>query len=92
MVLLQRYIGQNNLVKILPPLFHGNVFTLDHVGFTYEEINSKWNSDEYYQNLQKQFGSFFGYDDMSSSLIESCTPEQGNKFTFIINSDFYDLI
>ncbi|CAF0718777.1 unnamed protein product [Brachionus calyciflorus] len=87
---------KNNLVKILPPLFHANVFTLDNFGLTYEEINSKWNSDEYYQNLQKQFGSFYVYDDKTSSLIESCTPEQGkqiyvyNKFGFLRFNLKYD--
>jgi hypothetical protein len=79
------YDKKKNLVKILPPLYHAhlNVLTLNQVGFTFSQLNEKWNKEEIFQELQKQFGSFYTYDE-NQFLIESKIPECG-KQEFIYN-------
>jgi hypothetical protein len=79
------YDKNNNLVKILPPLYHAhlNVLTLNQVGLTFLQLNEKWNTEEIYKELQKKFGSFYTYDE-NQSLIESKKPECGRE-EFIYN-------
>lgn len=72
-----------NLVKILPPLYHSEVFTMDNIGRTYEQLNQLWNSNEKYLKLQQETGSFYVYDD-KNCLIESRTPEKGKEM-FVYN-------
>ncbi|RNA24390.1 RHS repeat-associated core domain-containing [Brachionus plicatilis] len=66
-----------NLVKILPPLYHAQVFTLEQFDTTYEKLNQLWNSSEKYLKLQQQMGSFYVHDEDSNCLTEMRTPERG---------------
>jgi hypothetical protein len=73
------YDENNNLVKILPPLYHSNdeILTLDECTRTFKELNAMWNSNSKALELQKQLASTYKYK--NDLLIESYTPECGRQ-------------
>lgn len=69
------YDEKNNLIKILPPLYHEKVNTESQVNL--------WNKDEqalkpYEEKWQKALGSYFFYDDYGN-LIRRITPDTGSE-------------
>ena len=72
------YDDKNNLLRILPPLFHSEVYTLEQCGVTFKDLCDSWTSDVKITNLQNEFGTNYKYSE-SDLLIESHSPECGTQ-------------